>query len=1065
MHKFILFGLLLFAMSFAGAQFYDGSNMQFGKNRVQYDEFEWQYFRFKNYETYFYTGGKEIAIYSAKAAKRHISEIERFLEFYNHESIRYILYNKYDHYKQSNIGIVDEHNNLGGVNKVIGTKVFLYFEGDHQKLERDLKAGTAEVLLSNYLYGGDWRNIVRNSDMYKMPEWYFGGLISYLSRGWDTEVNDIVKDGTLSGRYRKLVQLEGDEATYAGHSVWKYIADTYGESVIANILFVTKINRDVESGFLYVLGVNLKDLMEEWNNYLKEKYNKDQFEVQMPNESILKTKTRKNRKYYEIKLDPNGRYFAFANNRKGKKKLFIYDTQLDKRKKIFKHGIKLDRPTHYLYPKIAWHPTGEILAYVYQKKGKLLLNFYDLESKKTISKKIFLMEDILSISYSSDGKQMVFSGVYEGQSDIYLYNIAGNTQQKITNDRFDDLDPVFFNNSKEIMFSSNRTTTDLKSDRKEIDTSSLKTDLYLYKIGKSETELRKVTDTKEANEMNPIEYEGKEVYYLSDESGVLNIYKTRYDSTIRAIDTSIHYDYYFTKDEMSEFKRNIQEFTSTGVPGEEAFLFFENKRHQLKKGSLIKDADSGLSESDSVGEHLEDKGLIEGNFEEMKLVYLNKENLPGEIDIRRYKFEDKEVTTLSYEKEVIVFDKLDDSQEEGIEDFILPQQRNYNLSFFKDESILQINNTYLTQQYQKFNPPYQSPGVGVTMVMGISDLFEDHKIYGGVRLGSSSHEYMLSYQNLKRRLDKEYYGGILNSNYEIQNIEYKNRTLRAAVVLKYPFTEVSSMHFVFDGRRDRATPQARDITGLQAPLIDDYWGTYRMAYVYDNTRDKGLNIKFGTRYKIYGEAYQKMNDDQVNINVVGLDIRHYQRIHREAIFVSRIASSTSFGTGKLVYYMGGVDNWMANNKFNFDQPISNNENYMFQANATNLRGFQQNIRNGNSMVVVNTELRWPVFRYFIRRPMRSAFLKNFQLTGFGDIGTAWTGSDPYSEENDQIKDVINNGPVTITLTKSNEPIVGSYGFGVRMAIMGYFMRIDWAWGIENDVVLDRMVHFSLSLDL
>ena len=49
------------------------------------------------------------------------------------------LYNKYHHYKQSNIGIVDEETNLGGVNKVIGSKVFIYFEGDHKKLERELK--------------------------------------------------------------------------------------------------------------------------------------------------------------------------------------------------------------------------------------------------------------------------------------------------------------------------------------------------------------------------------------------------------------------------------------------------------------------------------------------------------------------------------------------------------------------------------------------------------------------------------------------------------------------------------------------------------------------------------------------------------------------------------------------------------------------------------------------------------------------------------------------------------------------------------------------------------------
>ena len=51
------------------AQFYNGTHVGFGKNRVQYDYFEWKYLRFNQYETYYYTGGKELAIYTAKVAR------------------------------------------------------------------------------------------------------------------------------------------------------------------------------------------------------------------------------------------------------------------------------------------------------------------------------------------------------------------------------------------------------------------------------------------------------------------------------------------------------------------------------------------------------------------------------------------------------------------------------------------------------------------------------------------------------------------------------------------------------------------------------------------------------------------------------------------------------------------------------------------------------------------------------------------------------------------------------------------------------------------------------------
>ena len=97
-------------------------------------------------------------------------------------------------------------------------------------------------------------------------------------------------------------------------------------------------------------------------------------------------------------------------------------------------------------------------------------------------------------------------------------------------------------------------------------------------------------------------------------------------------------------------------------------------------------------------------------------------------------------------------------------------------------------------------------------------------------------------------------------------------------------------------------------------------------------------------------------------------------------------------------------------------------------------------------------------------------MTNFQIIGFGDVGTAWTGSDPWSEDNDQIKETIVQGSnedpaLVIVLKKSNEPIVAGYGFGLRSALMGYFVRLDWAWGVENGIVRDRMFYFSLSLDL
>ena len=80
------------------------------------------------------------------------------------------------------------------------------------------------------------------------------------------------------------------------------------------------------------------------------------------------------------------------------------------------------------------------------------------------------------------------------------------------------------------------------------------------------------------------------------------------------------------------------------------------------------------------------------------------------------------------------------------------------------------------------------------------------------------------------------------------------------------------------------------------------------------------------------------------------------------------------------------------------------------------------------------------------------------------MGTAWTGLHPFNDDNAWNTEVIENGPMTITIDANRDPIVAGYGFGVRSQLLGYFIRLDWAWGVENMQVQPRMFYLSLSLD-
>ncbi len=93
-------------------------------------------------------------------------------------------------------------------------------------------------------------------------------------------------------------------------------------------------------------------------------------------------------------------------------------------------------------------------------------------------------------------------------------------------------------------------------------------------------------------------------------------------------------------------------------------------------------------------------------------------------------------------------------------------------------------------------------------------------------------------------------------------------------------------------------------------------------------------------------------------------------MHRQLIWANRIAGASSFGASRLLYHLGGVESWF-NPTWNDETVVDVEAGYAFQTIATNMRGHSQNIRNGNSYAVFNSELRVPIFTYLINKPIRS----------------------------------------------------------------------------------------------
>ena len=1108
LYRIVLAFFALFLTTQANGQFYDGTQMTFGKNRLQYYDYYWMYYRFDDFDCYFNEQGRELAQFTANYAMKKLDEIEDFFDYNIEKRIIFIIHNNNAEFKQNNIGLpssISSPYNTGGYSRIIDNKVSLYYETDHIAFQKQISASIAEVIINELLYDAEKKDRISGASRITTPDWYIKGLMNYVAENWDFETENRVKDGITSGKYKKINNLEYEDAVYAGQSFWKYIGQKYGNSIIPNIIYITKIYKKIDKGFLYVIGKTQNELLDEWYDYYRNLYQQENTKKGYTETTFAKAI--KEQIYQQVKVSPDGRYTAYVTNDWGRRRIWLYDESTGKKKIIFRKEPKMEQDIDKTYPVIGWHPSGQILTFINEEKGSLKLYFYRLDEKKTEKRNMLYFDKVLSFEYSPEGTRLVLSAVKDGVTDIYVHTIASGTNEQITRDVADDLTPSFLAKERNtIIFSSNRLSDTLTNTGSPFERVGLTFDLFTYDLTSRNKILTRLDEDDYADRYMPEGNTSDDISFISNKNGVLNRYEASFDSTINYIDTAVHYRYFINSKQVTDFDRNIESSSVSQQTGKQRDGLFYNGRFILSKDDAQTSSEITLSKEriepylqlndaqtsaeitpyTTVYRQERDELLHKADSIEQLRLWLIEEdrkrrdtltkplyeyyNTNEPIDVTHYTFEQEKQ---NYYDNLWRKDYMDIKLDTG--ELKVPTARIYETAFYYNYMSTQLNYNFLNNSYQVYSGGssyYNNPGLNILSTIGTIDLFENYRITGGFTFSGDfdNNEYLLGFENLKGKFDKQilyhrqsYYA---SSTYSI----YKIHTNNINFSLTRPFTRALSIRGTLAYRLDRQISMAYDLTSLDEKSQNRHWPSVKGEIIYDNIREKIVNIYYGTRFKIFGEFYKEIPAKKSEMFVVGVDFRHYTKIHRELIWANRFAASSSFGPTKLLYYLGGVDEWVSFNLFNqddhFDQttPINPNVNYGFQTLATNMRGFLQNTRNGNNFAVINSEIRWPVIRYFAGHPLKSNFLNSLQVVGFADIGTAWTGATPWSGKNAYDIETFENGPISVVLDSNRDPIIYGVGFGARAQLMGYFLRADLAWGIDNGYVLPKQFYLSLSLD-
>ena len=1092
------------------------NSVEFGKNRVQYQKFKWKYYQTENFNSYFSQNGLALGKYVAQIAEAELKDIEEFVEYGLQRRANIVTYNNFDELQQSNIGIGIDWQNTGGVTKLVNNKMLLYFDGNHDNLRRNIRQGIAKILVDNMLFGDDLGEFAANQALLDLPKWLTDGYIAYAAENWSPALDDDLRSGVLAGRYRNFYQFAFDEPTLAGHSFWKYFADKYGKSKTTYFLYLARIYRNLNNASIKITKKKFKKVLEDFMVDVPQQYFKDlRGRRNVPKGQLSVSKVIDKKDYIRFNANPVSRSFSYALVEffQGKYSVVLVENFVS-RKILLKYGIRSgEDEINPNYPLLAWDGKGTRLAVAYNEEGKLKLFIYDAARRvKILKQDLSMFDQVQDMKYMLDANTLLFSAVKSGQTDIFVYKIDKQTVEQVTNDVYDDLDPSFvaFPNKTGILYSSNRPSAKAVSSEDSLPGKRL--NIYLVdNWNKSDfKQISKLTDLKFGNARFPSQYNTSHFTFVSDENGINNRYAGFFTTARAGLDTLV-----FIGDEVlrnppkSEVDSMLKEWKKADIDSV-GFVSITNDSSYVFP---LSNYQSSMLETRTAGDNQQVSEVVKlGN---VKLLYrlkvdenvLRRRNVtarPSEYmkkvmdDARRVAGKtvilqnQKQVDTTKKQSDFFLSefqDEKKDSTKLGkvVESQEIPAQTVLKKAkvyeyrppkFFTDYAVTGFNNTvFVINKYQPYaggagpiNLSNGNPFNGLIR-MGTSDLMEDMKFLGGFRISSDLNDYdvMFSFLNQRKRLDwgVTYYRNskkiVVGTN--VGNFVAKEFENYYLINLKYPFDKVRSLRATIGPRFDRIAISSRNRISLNAPDFTTTHGQVSLAYVHDNTISPAQNIWYGLRYKIYMDWFTQLSKIRSTegkfLYNAGFDARHYLPIYRNIIWAVRGAGDFSWGNQKVVYYLGGVDNWLSP-KFNENNPPDNDVTYTYQSLAVNLRGFKQNIANGNNAIVINSEIRVPVFTSFLNKPINNAFLRNFQVVQFFDLGTAWNGA---FDKLERPGIMYGNPPVTVQLRAGGiGPFAGGYGFGARSVVLGYFLRFDAAWEMKSFFKGKPMYYLALGLD-
>jgi len=498
---------------------------QFGQNKVQYKNFNWQVLRTAHFDVHYYPEEAEAAQDAARMAERGYDYLSEVLDHQIKYRIPLVLYASLNDFQQTNVvdGLIGDGTR--GVTESLKNRVVLPLTGSYREFNH--------VLVHELVHAFQF-DIIKNLDhrglgSFNPPLWFVEGMAEYLFIGMDNVTRMWVRDGLFYDDLLKIEQLNNtfDIRVYRlGESLWNYVGETHSKQKVGAIFKAAVRLNDIEKAFKEQIGLDFKSLTLTWHDFARKQVLPADSTLPAP-AAIAQQLTKREGYSHRMNLvpavSPDGKQVVYVANKNLSEELYLLSENADGSftdRRLIKGGQSRDFETlRFFDTSISWSRDGERIAFVSKSNKDDAIYVMNPHTNEISHRLVFTeLNGMLSPGFSPEGDHLVFVGIRGGRSDLYLVNLGNGKLQRLTNDIYAEKHPQWSPDGNRIVFA-----TDRGNDTQVENLLFGEYELALYSLASGEITV--LTDLA-GNAINPQwSPDGSEIAFISDHQGIANVYR------------------------------------------------------------------------------------------------------------------------------------------------------------------------------------------------------------------------------------------------------------------------------------------------------------------------------------------------------------------------------------------------------------------------------------------------------------------------------------------------------------------------------------------------------------